>query len=564
MARFVLQQSATLAMEQPMLQTAVPDSDAEYPELRERVRAYYDDFLPYLERDLVRENPRHTRVLAALRELIRPGCTFLDLGCGIGVTTREACRLGASAVGVDLSPKLIERAASLSDAEFLVADITAIALDRRFDVVALVDAIEHIAPARYDALWEVLSTHVAPGGLLYINYPDPQLMSQLQTEIPDQLQIIDESVPVDTVLSAAAAVGFTLVHEARYSLTPRERYVELLFQRRRDGRHPRPELSAAPTRPILGVWAADDNFHFIAPLVQRLTAHWRIKCFGGHGRQVDEQLRREIDEVDACWFEWAAGPAVPGSRLVEGKPAVVRLHRYEAYTSAPTHICWENIDTLFLVSKGVQGMLERLHPEVLPRVRNLRLLPNAIDTREYPRPVAADRGTRLVWLGRLSPEKNPALALQIIEQLRRRVPDATLTFAGPVSDPVLIDYLLQQVQAMHLDGCVNFAGEIEKRTLPGFLRQFSVILNTSYVEGHSVALLEGMAAGLRPVVHRFIGASDVYPEDWLYDTPAQAVSRIVRRPFTPEEHHDFVVSQYDLAEQSQRVDAVLQAVLARR
>lgn len=547
-----------------MLQTAVPEANAEYPELRERVRAYYDEFLPYLERDLERENPRHARVLAALRELIRPGCRFLDLGCGIGITTREARRLGASAVGVDLSPKLIERAASLSDADFIVADITAIALERRFDLVALVDAIEHIAPERYDALWQVLASHAAPGGLLYINYPDPQLMSELQVEIPDQLQIIDESVPVDVVLAAAAAAGFTLVHEARYSLTPRERYVELLFQRERAGQPPRATARATPARPTLGVWAADDNFHFISPLVQRLSATWRVRCFGGHGRQAEAQLRREIAEVDACWFEWAAGPAVPGSRLLDGKPAVVRLHRYEAYTAAPSQICWENIHTLFLVSKGVQGMLERLHPEVLPRVRQLTLLPNAIDTTLYPPPDAADRGTRLVWLGRISPEKNPALALQVIEQLRRRVPDATLTFAGPVQDPVLIDYLLQQVQAMQLEGHVHFEGAIDKSALPGFLQQFSVILNTSYVEGHSVALLEGMAAGLRPVVHRFVGADAVYPDAWLYDTPAQAVSRIVRRPFTPLEHHAFVVGQFDLATQAQRVDTALQAMLVRR
>ena len=52
---------------------------------------------------------------------IRHDDRVLDIGCGSGQTTREAARLATagSALGVDLSAPLIERARALAEAESL-------------------------------------------------------------------------------------------------------------------------------------------------------------------------------------------------------------------------------------------------------------------------------------------------------------------------------------------------------------------------------------------------------------------------------------------------------------
>lgn len=61
-------------------------------------------------------NP-HFRAAAA----VRPADHVLDVGCGTGQTTREAARaaFNGSAVGVDISAAMLERARRLSDAEGL-------------------------------------------------------------------------------------------------------------------------------------------------------------------------------------------------------------------------------------------------------------------------------------------------------------------------------------------------------------------------------------------------------------------------------------------------------------
>lgn len=67
------------------------------------------------------------------------GAAVLDVGCGTGTTTRELARRGASAVGIDLSARMIAHARTLDPAgsgtDFEVGDVTALAPAEPFEAV---------------------------------------------------------------------------------------------------------------------------------------------------------------------------------------------------------------------------------------------------------------------------------------------------------------------------------------------------------------------------------------------------------------------------------------------
>ena len=80
------------------------------------------------------------------------GKSLLDLACGDGFYTRRfRSECGADPVlGIDLSPKQIERARAIEQREplgieYRVGDVTTLELDRRFDVATAIHLLHYLA-----------------------------------------------------------------------------------------------------------------------------------------------------------------------------------------------------------------------------------------------------------------------------------------------------------------------------------------------------------------------------------------------------------------------------------
>lgn len=81
------------------------------------------------------------RFVATLRALHPPPATLLDAGCGTGVLTDLAARLGYAATGVDLDPLVMRH----MDTALVVGSIGDLPFeDRSFDVVVVNEVLEHL------------------------------------------------------------------------------------------------------------------------------------------------------------------------------------------------------------------------------------------------------------------------------------------------------------------------------------------------------------------------------------------------------------------------------------
>jgi SAM-dependent methyltransferase len=97
---------------------------------------------------------------------VSPGATVLELGCGTGRITRGLFGLGHSVCGVDFSAEMLARMPS--GARTVLADIAALRLDERFDVVVLAS---NMVSGEADQALSFLRTarlHLAPGGVVII------------------------------------------------------------------------------------------------------------------------------------------------------------------------------------------------------------------------------------------------------------------------------------------------------------------------------------------------------------------------------------------------------------
>jgi SAM-dependent methyltransferase len=178
----------------------------------------------------IAEDPAYEEVVTPLLlDVLRPqpGRRYLDVGCGEGRVMRTVANKGASAVGLDLSYQLVERAGS-----GVVADLVAMPLrDDSFDGVYSVLTLEHVED--HGTFFSEAARVAKPGGVLalVINHPiwtapgstpisdsDGEVLwrpgeyfSTVSSEVPaGESSVIFHHRSMATLLNAAADAGWHL------------------------------------------------------------------------------------------------------------------------------------------------------------------------------------------------------------------------------------------------------------------------------------------------------------------------------------------------------------------
>ena len=183
--------------------------------------AYYQDFsLQAGAEHWLHDNGRHLRIRQELVRLLGSvrGLRILDVGCGTGVLTSYLCRHG-EVTGTDLSAPAIELASQLEPrARFVVGRFEELDLRGDFDLITMFDVLEHVPPDERPALFTRLDALLAPHGWLLLTTPHPGYTRWLHKHRPELLQIVDEPVPPDTVMTLAHRHDLELIDYRTYDV----------------------------------------------------------------------------------------------------------------------------------------------------------------------------------------------------------------------------------------------------------------------------------------------------------------------------------------------------------
>ena len=167
----------------------------------------------------------------------------------------------------------------------------------------------------------------------------------------------------------------------------------------------------------------------------------------------------------------------------------------------------------------------------------VRVIPNVVDVTHYPYRHRPTVEPRLLWMRTFHEWYHPEMALDVLEDLRRTHPRATLTMAGQEKG------LGEAVRAES-----HRRGLAEAVCFPGFLgpadklREFDahdIYLNTNRVDNMPVSILEAGAFGL-PVVATAVGGVPHLLRDGetgllVPDGDAAAMAQAIRRLLNEQE-----------------------------
>lgn len=270
------------------------------------------------------------------------------------------------------------------------------------------------------------------------------------------------------------------------------------------------------------------------------------------GEDID-QMYELMKWSDISWFEWCTNIAVEASKLPKVCKNIVRLHRFEAYGDWPGKIQWENIDALITVGNSfVKESLLKQVPDINNRTR-LVTIPNGVNFDKF-KFIDKHRGKNIACAGYLNMRKNPMFLLQCMQKLHYIDAEYKLFFAGVFQNPMLEQYIKHIVQALKLTDVVFFDGWQED--INSWLKDKHYIVSCSIGESQGMGSMEGMACGLKPVIHNFPGAEEIFPSEFLFNISEEFCQQICSESYEPQKYRKFIEENYPLQKQLSEINNI--------
>lgn len=211
------------------------------------------------------------------------------------------------------------------------------------------------------------------------------------------------------------------------------------------------------------------------------------------------------------WSEFAARQQGPNSKTARHAEEVER--------------------TVFDAARRVVVTTPAMQQDVAERIplasERTVVIPNYVDTEHFSPPVGRREEREIIFVGRLSPQKNVEALLEAVQPL-----EVKLTLIGDGE-------LRAEMGARFgtLNGRVHWQGNVPNSELPHYLNRAGLFILPSHYEGHPKALIEAMACelpvigadspGIRELIHH--GETG-----WLCDTNPDgirtAIEQLLARP----------------------------------
>jgi len=156
----------------------------------------------------------------------------------------------------------------------------------------------------------------------------------------------------------------------------------------------------------------------------------------------------------------------------------------------------DHCDLVIAPSAGIARVMRDLGIQ-----SEIKVIPNGIDLSPYLSPPPLSRAAAglpeaavvLMYVGRLSPEKNLGFLMQSFFGVAAAQPGVVLAFVG---DGPELENLREQADRSGLAARVKFFGRVDYAQVPSHLKLADVFVTASETEVHPFSLIEALAAGV--------------------------------------------------------------------
>lgn len=303
------------------------------------------------------------------------------------------------------------------------------------------------------------------------------------------------------------------------------------------------------------------------------------KWWSEHGHEVRYSQYYDpalVDWADVLWFDTTdnniASATNPSQAILAddanykpwalsehdltGKKVIVRPIDIEVWQGHQMAANWSAVSDVIFIAPHIRALVDI---DALPGTHEdmkVHTVPHSIDLDRYH---FAERGHGfdIAVISERWMSKGADYILQIALKLQKINPRYKIHWLGKRSDYQWeLAYFDEFIEHHNLN--IEITNWLEgDNAVDEFLEGKNYLLHASHKEAFSAATAEAMAKGIKPVVHRFYGADDLWP-GMTWDSIDQAVEAIVHGDYDSHAYRQYLIDhEYTLPQMMARIDKVI-------
>lgn len=286
---------------------------------------------------------------------------------------------------------------------------------------------------------------------------------------------------------------------------------------------------------------------------QVLIDHWTKQ---GHEVRKDRYFDPKLVHwADISFFDWVDNSLIrastPDDELWKDNPQpqnkkiITRCHDIDAWAEHYKNVNWKWVNDLIFVSDHIEKMVKR---EIkFPFNLKIHNIKHGIDFDKFTYK-ERNHGNKIAWVGNINHHKCLELALQVLAEN----PEYELHVIGKHLDSWEKAYVEAFVKRNNL----KFFYQPEVEDINKFLEDKNFILLTSFKEAFSYIVGEAMSKGIKPLIHHFYGAENIWHKDYLWNKTSD-VKPILTGKYNSAEYRNFIQMYYPLDKMLENYDKLL-------
>jgi 2-polyprenyl-3-methyl-5-hydroxy-6-metoxy-1,4-benzoquinol methylase len=188
---------------------------------KEEIKAFYEKFTQTLIQDRIYPNPRHLKIKGYLSEIFRryKFNNALEIGCGIGILSEFISKNVSSVTGLDISEENIKFAnATVERVNFFSQDFLELDSNVKYDFITLFDVLEHFPRENHNKVFKKIAELSNQNTIIAITIPDPDFLFFMRKNHPEKLQVVDESIYIDDLVTVFKSVNLEILKFEKYGI----------------------------------------------------------------------------------------------------------------------------------------------------------------------------------------------------------------------------------------------------------------------------------------------------------------------------------------------------------